>query len=126
MDAREAFLGVEFMGLDVQPDGAIEPPPAKASKDLLRVHSAFHIGPNVYTVINFTKMYQCFVEVKKEGRAKMARCAHANCYWISVRKRPTPCKHIRSVVKYHVKLMRRVTDHRPRPIRDYFLDAIGE
>lgn len=108
MDIRQIFMGVEWMGLIVEADGSINPPAHKSTPDKVRVVRAFYLGPNVYSVVNFTKLYQCFVQFKREGYNKFGRCNHTNCHWQSEVLRPKPCKHLRAACKHHVKLMRRV------------------
>jgi hypothetical protein len=99
----EIFDGCRWVALDVQPDGSIEPPPkTRPARETISVHSAFHLGPRVYTVVNFTKGYQCFVQFRAEGQPQ-GRCNHPPC----CEYRPRICKHIRRACKWHVTFVRR-------------------
>jgi hypothetical protein len=85
--------------LTVTREGHILPPAKTACKDRMNIRT---MGPGLYRICNITKAYVCFVEVRKAGRTKQARCDHDNCVeWGRL------CKHIRKAVKHHVRLKRR-------------------
>lgn len=109
LNEREVFMGVKFVTLEtVLDDGAIWPVPSKPVTDVLRPKRAFHIGPSVYTVVNLTRGYQCFVQFRRGPKGeKWARCDHENCRWQSRVANPKPCKHIRRACVWHVKLLSR-------------------
>ena len=109
------FEGVYWRPLNIQADGSCEPPPKTRNTDQLWVKMAYHIGANVYNVVNLTKGYQVFVQLKffpSEGyiRGPHGRCNHPDCVkWQNTQyNQKVPCKHIRSACKWHVKLTRRV------------------
>lgn len=107
LNDRQAFLGRSWVVLTSTATGQIFPEPSNPIRDVLRVKSAFNIGPNTYNVLNLSKGYSCLVQFKYGTAGYLGRCDHENCIWQSRVEHPHPCKHERAALPYHFRLIRR-------------------
>jgi hypothetical protein len=106
--------GATWRPVTVIEDGSCLPAAKTKCSDRLWVKMAYYLGTRVYNCVNLTKGYQCFVQLHvfpKDGymRGPHAMCTHPECVkWQHTQSQQrTPCKHIRAVVRWHVKLTRR-------------------
>lgn len=83
----------------IQRDGTILPGPAVTTTDRMTVRK---VREMVYRVHNVTKGYVCFVTLRKHGPSKQAQCDHDRCTEFC-QPAGRLCKHIRRVVKHHVR-----------------------